>query len=156
MFRTQCFQTSTNSHWQCFLNMSHTQDMVMITPANSLENFAGEIFFLINQIIIIFWTHHVSMWLLTPIKVKYNPKKGVRNIQKSKNCDFQRRWLPWNMSNLCYCCFKKVTLYTIASLHVSDCLLARHILLTGLSLVSAWTSPLIQALIVDSADRQHQ
>ena len=38
-----CFQTSTNSHgWSC-LKMSHTQDIVMITPAISFQIFEGEI-----------------------------------------------------------------------------------------------------------------
>ena len=39
-----CFQTSKKSHWRCCLNLSHTQDMVMITPPISLENFWRRIF----------------------------------------------------------------------------------------------------------------
>ena len=41
-----CFQIFTNSHWQCCLKMSHTQDMVMTTPAISLESFKGEVYFM--------------------------------------------------------------------------------------------------------------
>ena len=37
----------------------------------------------------------MSRSLLTPILVKNNLQEGVRNIQRSQNTDFQRRWLPW-------------------------------------------------------------
>ena len=44
-----CFQTTTNSHQQSCLKMSHTQDMVMITTAISLEIFEGEILAFVKQ-----------------------------------------------------------------------------------------------------------
>ena len=44
-----CFQTSTNSHWRSCLKMSHTQDMVMITLAISLEIFEGELLVFVTQ-----------------------------------------------------------------------------------------------------------
>ena len=40
---TLCFKTSTNSHRRSCLTMSHTQKMVMITQAISLEIIEGEI-----------------------------------------------------------------------------------------------------------------
>ena len=60
--------------------MSHTLDMVMTTPGIYLKtmNFG-------------LWTQYVSRLLLTPIKIKDNPKEGVRNILLT-----QALWVSWS------------------------------------------------------------
>ena len=44
---TLCFQTS--KYFYCCLKISHTQDMMMITPAIYLGKIGGEVFFLKNR-----------------------------------------------------------------------------------------------------------
>ena len=95
----------------------------------------------------------MSRLLMTPIEVKNNLKENVRNIQKSPNGDFLWRCLPWRIFGT----ILMNSLHNSFTAHLGlPFFLSKCILLTGPSLVSACTSPLILALRVDSPDRQLQ
>ena len=66
--------------------MSHTQDMVMITPAISLAIFEGDIQVFVKQ-------NNFKVLNSTCVKVtaevKNSLREGVRNIPKGPNGDFE-------------------------------------------------------------------
>ena len=82
----------------------------MITPAISHENFGGEFFSPENLKRFKVLNSTYVMLTADTHKSQGQPQRRREENPREPKWSFQRTWLPSNVLDWCYCCFKNVSL----------------------------------------------